>query len=210
MASVNVFETLRQRVEQNQTLPEYERRAMYWFKTHREMLTSWQQTSQRTTFGDLRQQTFTKQLVAGSRALPGRLYFFRYSPLGRKTLPYYDRFPLVIPMDIRPGQGFMGLNLHYLNYQRRAVLFDALSSSYARMIDQPLNARLHFTYDMIRDVTKYKAFRPCVKSYDLSGLQTPLLHVGSQDWDLALFLPVEMFAKSTKQNVWLDSETKIV
>ncbi len=30
----------------------------------------------------------------------GRLYMFLYDPKGKKELPYYDRFPLVFPVDL--------------------------------------------------------------------------------------------------------------
>lgn len=210
MASTNIFDTLRQRVESDQTRPEYERRAMYWFSSQRGLLTEWQRTTQQTTYGSLRQGTFTKQLVAPSRSIPGRLYFFRYNPLNRKTLPYYDRFPLVLVLEHYSNGDFLGLNFHYLNYFRRARLFDALYSTYIREEANPLRARLATSYDLIKDVTKYKAFRPCLKRYAVGAVQTPLLQVGVQDWDLALFLPVDMFARTTKGNVWLDSETSII
>lgn len=208
--AANIFETLRARVQQNQTLPEYERRALYWFQTEYQHLTAWQHTTQSTTFSKLRQEQFKKRLTSPTQALPGRFYFFRYDPVGRNTLPYYDRFPLVLPLNVYPGGDFMGLNFHYLNYERRARLFDALYHAYGRDLHHPLEAHMAATYDAIKDVTKYKAFRPCVKRYTVSAVKTPLLQIGVQDWDLALFLPVELFAKSTKGNVWLDSETKIV
>ena len=43
----------------------------------------------------------------------GRLNFFFYDPKYKKTLPYYDTFPLVLPIERIPG-GFAGINFHYL------------------------------------------------------------------------------------------------
>ena len=43
----------------------------------------------------------------------GRLNLFGYNPKLRKTLPYYDIFPLVLPLEAISG-GFMGMNFHYL------------------------------------------------------------------------------------------------
>jgi hypothetical protein len=41
--------------------------------------------------------------------LMGGLYFFVYDPKTKNDLPYYDRFPLVIPLKRTPD-GFIGLN----------------------------------------------------------------------------------------------------
>ena len=50
----------------------------------------------------------------------GRLNMFFYDPKFKKTLPYYDRFPLVFPFKrgftrqrAIEGGSFLGLNLHY-------------------------------------------------------------------------------------------------
>jgi hypothetical protein len=45
----------------------------------------------------------------------GRMYFYYYDPKTKDTLPYYDKFPLVIPIE-RYSDGFLGLNLHF--YQK--------------------------------------------------------------------------------------------
>ena len=60
-----------------------------------------------------------------NRPFPGRLCMFTYKAKGQKTLPYYDKFPLVFPIEIK-NNGFMGLNLHYLPPPERAKLMDAL------------------------------------------------------------------------------------
>ena len=46
----------------------------------------------------------------------GRMYFYFYDPKTKDTLPYYDKFPLVIPIERYPD-GFLGLNLHYQSIQ---------------------------------------------------------------------------------------------
>ena len=54
----------------------------------------------------------------------GSLNMFVYSPKLRNKLPYYDTFPLVLPLK-RYKDGFLGLNFHYLPYALRARLLDA-------------------------------------------------------------------------------------
>ena len=73
-----------------------------------------------------------KKLLKDSRVklrsnfLPGRMYAFAYDPKTKKTLPYYDRFPLVILLNGAPGGGFYGLNLHYLAPKLRAKFLSTL------------------------------------------------------------------------------------
>ena len=61
--------------------------------------------------------TSTELVREGKRsATPffGRLNMFFYSPKHKDKLPYYDRFPLVLPLERYRG-GFMGINMHYLS-----------------------------------------------------------------------------------------------
>ena len=59
------------------------------------------------------------------RFLIGGMYFFLYDPKTKEELPYYDRFPLVIPLK-REDDGFLGLNLHYLPVPYRIRLLRKL------------------------------------------------------------------------------------
>ena len=53
----------------------------------------------------------------------GRLNMFIYDPKLKKTLPYYDTFPLVLPLEDY-NDGFLGLNFHYLPIPLRMKLLD--------------------------------------------------------------------------------------
>ena len=55
----------------------------------------------------------------------GRLNMFFYDPKFKKTLPYYDTFPLVLPLEPY-SDGFLGINLHYLPMKLRLQLLDRL------------------------------------------------------------------------------------
>jgi len=204
MASVNIFETLRARVEKSGGLLPQEQRAMFWFQTYNRELLSWQTKNTSKSFTDVSSSPFNKRLVSPKAAMLGCLYFFLYIPIHKKSLPYYDRFPLVIILE-KDETGFLGLNLHYLPYRLRAMFFDMLHSTRLVRSDDPLRTRLAITYKLLNSVTKYKAFRPCVKRYRYSSMRTALLQVGETEWDIALFLPVEHFAKSTRTNVWSES-----
>ena len=204
MASVNIFESLRARVEESDGLLPQERRAILWFQNYNHELLSWQAENRGETFNAVATSKFDKRLVSRKAAMMGCLYFFLYAPIHRNTLPHYDRFPLVIVLE-KDETGFLGLNLHYLPYRVRAMFFDMLHSTRLLRTQDPLRTRLSVTYKMLKSVTKYKAFKPCVRRYRYSSMRTALLQVGETEWDIALFLPVEQFAKSTRSSVWSES-----
>ena len=55
----------------------------------------------------------------------GNMYQFMYDPKHKATLPYYDRLPLIFPINKAKG-GFLGIKFHYLQLPLRAKLMDAL------------------------------------------------------------------------------------
>ena len=59
------------------------------------------------------------------RPSAGRMCMFFYDPKTRQKLPFYDIFPLVLPVDTFRG-GFVGLNFHYLPYGLRYKLLEQL------------------------------------------------------------------------------------
>lgn len=138
-----------------------------------------------------------------SRPYVGSMYMFYYDPKHKKTLPYYDSFPLIFPFSTEKGN-FKGINLHYLPLPYRAKLMDALynlrtDSSYDD------NTRLKMNYNILKSAAKYRFFKPCVKMYLTSHTRSRFLFVHPSEWDIALFLPSERFVKQTKTVVWRDS-----
>ena len=219
MASANIFETLRARVEKSGGLLPQERRAMFWFSQYSAALTTWQAKHTGTKFKTIENELPSQMMVSPKRAFPGYMYFFHYEPAGKHELPAYDNFPLALIVQ-REANGFLGLNFHYLSYRSRAMLFDMLHS--ALVIQgpdpdgsgpkgpDPLRTRMRATYKVLTSMSKYKAFRPCMKRYRNSQFRSPLLQVGSTEWDLALFLPVEQFRKSNRADVWQESQERIL
>lgn len=162
-------------------------------------------------FDTLKNEEFTKQLVSSGGAQPGFLYFYLYDPKWKDELPYYDRFPFVLVLKKGPDR-FLGLNFHYLDYRDRAMLFDALyplrEGRPSRPTVRDIRMRIKVTYAILKMSSKYKRFKPCIKEYLINHVRTPLMKVGAKEWDIALFLPVESFAKKTKQYVWKESKKK--
>ena len=139
-----------------------------------------------------------------SQPLLGSMYMFYYDPKHKEELPYYDRFPLVFPYKKVKG-GFMGLNLHYLPLQLRARLMDGLYD-YANNTRYDESTRLKLNYELLTQASKLKFFKPCIKHYLNTHVQTKFMYVYPSEWDIALFLPTERFVKSKKNQVWMDTK----
>jgi hypothetical protein len=130
----------------------------------------------------------------------GSMYMYFYDPKHKKTLPYYDRFPLTIVVGPAPG-GFYGLNLHYLSPVVRARFLDQLMSlSPAKMTNKSRLNKLR--YNLLQSTKKYKEFEPCYRHYLMPKVKTNLVRVPMTDWEIAIFLPTEQFAKVSKETVW--------
>ena len=138
-----------------------------------------------------------------NRVTMGKMYLFNYDPKHKDTLPYYDRFPLIFPVDKAPG-GFYGINMHYLPHVLRARLMDAL---YSLSRDQRYDerTRLRLSYDILNGMTKYKAFRPTFKRYLSNHVRSRFIEITSSEWDIALMMPLQKFAKASSSKVWSDS-----
>jgi hypothetical protein len=144
-----------------------------------------------------------ESLVKSQRVLPGRMYMYFYDPKHRKTLPYYDAFPLVIAVEPAPG-GFYGLNLHYLPLKLRARLFDALlETTNNRKYDETTKFKIN--YSKLKSISKMKYFAPCFKHYLTSQMEKPLAMVEAPEWEIALFMPTQQFRKASASKVWAES-----
>jgi hypothetical protein len=133
----------------------------------------------------------------------GNMYMFNYDPKHKATLPYYDRFPLIFPINRAKG-GFMGINMHYLPPVLRAKLMDALyETSNNKYYDE--TTKLKLSYQTLAGATKFKEFKPCIKHYLTGQLRSRLIYISPTEWDVALFLPTARFVGATQAQVFKDS-----
>lgn len=133
----------------------------------------------------------------------GQMLMFFYDAKLKKELPYWDKLPLIFPIEIY-ADGFLGINLHYLPPMYRAKLMDALYTAVSnKKYDD--TTRLQISYQIMKGVKKYRFFKPCIKRYLNSHVQSKFVKLQPTEWDMALMLPTERFQKKPKQKVWEDS-----
>ena len=130
----------------------------------------------------------------------GRLNLFGYNPKLRAKLPYYDIFPLVLPLEPTKG-GFMGMNFHYLPPLLRFRLLERMQ---ARASDRRFdsNTKFEVNYD---DVKSIKIVKPTIKKYLYAYCQTGFIRINADDAAVAIYLPVQRFKKAPEATVYADS-----
>lgn len=141
------------------------------------------------------------------KSMIGRMYFYFYDPKLKDMLPYYDRFPLVIPIE-RYQDGFLGLNLHYISPKQRVILLDKLSH-YLNNHKYDETTRLRLSYDHLRNASTIYEGLPCIKKYLYKQVKSRFLEITADEWDIAALIPYEYFDGATKNKVWTDSRKKI-
>lgn len=137
----------------------------------------------------------------------GSMYMFYYDPKHKKELPYYDRFPLIFPLESY-SDGFLGINMHYLPPLLRAGLMDVLYS-YINNINMDETTRLNLSYQVLKGTMKAKNFKPCIKRYLTGHVRSQFLWVDPTEWNIVLFLPLARFEKASINQVYRDSRKKV-
>ena len=134
----------------------------------------------------------------------GRMNMFFYDPKGRKTLPYYDTFPLVLPIERYPD-GFLGINFHYLPMGLRLKLLD-------RIVDFSNNTKfdestiIDANYSQLKNIREIK---PTLKRYLAGRVKTRFRRVDADEFTVAALLPIARWKKGTQQDVYRDSRKMI-
>ena len=141
-----------------------------------------------------------------SAPMIGRMYFYYYDPKTKDKLQYYDRFPLVLPIEQYPD-GFLGLNLHYIHPKQRIILLDKLSD-FANNKKFDKTTRLRLTYDALASASRAFEATPCIKRYLFSHVESRFLEITADEWDIAALLPMETFVGATTSKVYADSRKK--
>lgn len=139
--------------------------------------------------------------------LMGGLYYFYYDPKTKNDLPYYDRFPLVMPLK-RESDGFIGLNFHYLPLRYRINFMRKLLPLAIYNEDDEIR-RIRVTYPILDSSSRFKEFRPCIKKYLYGHIKSRILSVEPPEWDIALHLPIQQFRKAPVKTVWQESLEQI-
>ena len=125
----------------------------------------------------------------------GRMFFFAYDAKYKDTLPVWDKFPLVIPMEIY-SDGFLGLNLHYLDPYSRLALLDKLHD-FINNDKYNDSTRFNLAYNLLSKSRRFRMIEPCVKRYLSQHVVSSIIYIEPKNWETAIFLPVQKMVYNT-------------
>ena len=138
------------------------------------------------------------------RPSAGRMSMFYYDPKTKARLPYYDTFPLVLPLEPAKG-GFIGLNFHYLPYGVRFAFLQQLQT-FASNSKFDQSTKIQASYNSIKS-NKYT--KVAIKRYLYSHVRSNFLRIDADEMAIAVYLPVQQFRKAPASKVWADSRRAI-
>lgn len=137
----------------------------------------------------------------------GKMYTYVYDAKYKKTLPYWDRFPLIIMLDVTPTHQ-LGLNLHYLPPKARQVFMEKI----LKMLSQKnLGPKAYFkiNWDAVK---RYPGAEKMIKCYIRSRIKGHMVEINPMYWANAIYLPTQQFLdkdgkRFSARKVWADGKT---
>lgn len=162
------------------------------------------------------QEWFTKTIRTGikghqvTRPQVGRIYTYMYDAKFKDTLPYWDKFPLVIYLgDGTSKQGshlWYGLNLHYITPKARQQFLEALLKQYASTPVLSNKTRLKIKWS---DVRGMRGSDHMIKAYLPGRIKTKLIEIAPKDWANIIYMNTFRFLSKGSnydaRKVWKDA-----
>ena len=119
----------------------------------------------------------------------GIMNLFGYDPKHKATLPYYDTFPLILPLEPAKG-GFIGLNFHYLKPGARIAFLRSLADT---TTDKRFDKKTRYNVNWRNNAFMKKT----AKHYLFNHVRTSFLNITADEMAIAIFLPVARFKKGS-------------
>lgn len=201
-----------------------------WGRSVRRDMMGYANSVSRVKGGKVRSELLVESEFRGRNGVRvGRPCMFYYEAKHKGKLPYWDSFPVIIPISVG-SDSFIGLNFHYLRPELRSYVLDILYSTMlrgqkyrgdiyekVRLGKLPESAIQSMTEGTYFDITYSKImsklsssryFKPMIHKYLISQVRSRVIEITPRGWTMCLFLPTAKFEKSSIRNVWLDSDRK--
>jgi hypothetical protein len=139
--------------------------------------------------------------TAKSRLTPGKMYTFGYDAKHKKTLPYWDKFPLIIVLDVHKD-GFLGLNFHYISpIEREKFLRQLLKYSTEKGDPENFSRKAFFnvSWNAIKNV---RGADKMIHKYLYGHVKTSLLEARPSEWENIIYMPYQKFAGASAKSIW--------
>ena len=135
----------------------------------------------------------------------GKMYLFLYLPENEKKLKYFDRAPLVLPIDKqRNTRNFRALNFHYIFPQYRYEIITKLLENGNDETRVKRNLDKFLRYANGDDAATF------LKTYSYNNCRSMFLEIPINEWEYATALPIEHFKKKHKSVAWKDTRRELL
>lgn len=135
-----------------------------------------------------------KRQTEQNATFTGSMYFFRYDPKHKLTLPLYDKYPLAIVVE-KYNDGFLGLNLHYLTRGQRGRAVTLFADFYKRNKLQTASTtgRGQSNWELLtRASSGIDGFaRASVHRYLFNHVRSQFIRIDPEEYDKAVQLPID-------------------
>lgn len=153
-------------------------------------------------------ETITKNVRGHqvSKPEPGKLYAYIYDAKHKDTLPYWDKYPLIINLGF--GQNgtsrvMYGLNLHYIPPKARQEFLEELLKQYANTPVISNKTKLKINWSQVKG---FKGADQMIKSYLPGHIKGPMIEIKPADWANVVMMPLQQFMSKGKRysatSVW--------
>ena len=158
-----------------------------WFKEKALSLRSGGESRNRLFRADERYADVNSEFVGG-------MYFYRYDPKYKMTLPIYDKYPLTIVID-RYNDGFLGMNTHYLTKGQRGTMIGLFNDFYAKkkLFNGVIASGSKSNWDLVQASTNGLSglSQKAVKRYLYVHVRSQFIRINQDEYDKAIQLPIE-------------------
>lgn len=130
------------------------------------------------------------------------LLFFRYKAIGEGKIPFYDKTPLAIVIDIRKDS-ILAINTHWIPARKRLEFFNEFRDLISKT-DKKTHERKRLTYQLLRK-PQYRISLEAIRMYYISGI-TQLKIIPEPQWTILFGYGISQYKKRvvTKTNEYKD------
>jgi len=142
-----------------------------------------------------------QDIITGKRKSFGQIYHFVYNPKYKDILPFWDKYPVIILINMN-SKHILGLNLHFVpTYTRKKIVNYILKVNASRISNnQPLMVKYSFLKRMI---IKLRA-TICIRKYIISRMSSRVITpIGYKDYvDAVIELKTKRIYGMTQDQIY--------
>ena len=147
------------------------------------------------------------EAVSNTGLKQGGVYMFYYDAKWKDTLPYWDKYPIVVPLELY-SDGFLGINIHYISPSMRVPLLQKMFEFTKDNEELEGDARMIIDYDTTQLESGLRNAGPCIKRYLTSHIGARITRVPKEQWETLMMMPTAKFNVNAN-TVYADSRRKI-